>query len=339
MHRCLQLAEIANGRVAPNPMVGAVLVHEDRVIGEGFHEVFGKAHAEVNCINSVKDADKHLLPQATLYVSLEPCNHYGKTPPCTDLIIASGIKHVVVGSTDPYEKVKGTGIQRLREAGINVETGLLEKECDFLNRRFFTFHRRQRPYIILKWAKSGDGYLGELNKRTAITSPTVNTLVHKWRGEEGAIVAGSNTIVYDDPQLTTRLWEGNHPLRVVLDPLLQTPADAKLLQDEYPAIIINGAKHEEAGNKLFYQTSPEENYIAIMINLLHARNIISVMVEGGSDTLSRFIAANMWDEARVLTNPAVRTNGGVPAPIIHGEVHSSFRLGDEDITILLNPAT
>ena len=218
MERCLELARKAIGYVAPNPMVGAVLVHENRIIGEGWHREFGQAHAEVNCIDSVIEDDKKYIAYSTLYVSLEPCSHFGKTPPCADLIIKNGIQHVVIGSRDPFPDVNGKGIEKLRSAGINVSVGLMEDECIQLNKRFFTFYNKHRPYIILKWAETADGKLSAGSKeRLKISNEYSNRLVHQWRSEEASIMIGTNTALYDDPELTTRLWHGRSPTRVVVD--------------------------------------------------------------------------------------------------------------------------
>ena len=221
MHRCLELAEKAAGHVAPNPMVGAVLVHEGIIIGEGYHQIYGGPHAEVNCIASVPSSLQHLIQDSVIYVSLEPCAHHGKTPPCADLIIRHNIRHVVIGCRDPFVEVDGKGIEKLHAAGIKTETGILEKECRELNKRFFTFHTKHRPFIILKWAQTGDGKIGTENNRLHITGSVTNRLVHKWRSEESAILVGANTALADNPQLTTRLWSGNSPTRLIIDPELR----------------------------------------------------------------------------------------------------------------------
>ena len=224
MYRCLQLAGKGAGHVAPNPMVGAVLVHNDRILGEGYHQVYGQAHAEVNCINSVLPDDVPLIPDSTLYVSLEPCAHFGKTPPCADLIIKKQIRKVVIGCRDPFKEVDGKGIERLKAAGIEVISGVLEAACTDLNKRFFTFHTFNRPYVILKWAESANGKIsGSGNERVFISNAWTNTLVHKWRSEESAIAVGTNTAMLDNPFLTTRLWPGRNPVRILLDKKLIIP--------------------------------------------------------------------------------------------------------------------
>ncbi|MDQ6764196.1 MAG: bifunctional diaminohydroxyphosphoribosylaminopyrimidine deaminase/5-amino-6-(5-phosphoribosylamino)uracil reductase RibD, partial [Bacteroidota bacterium] len=221
MNRCIQLAKIAEGNVAPNPMVGAILVHENKIIGEGFHKKYGEPHAEANCINNVRDEHKNLIEQSTLYVSLEPCSHYGKTPPCADLIVQKKIPKVIIGCQDIFKEVAGKGIQKLNDAGIETTVGVLEKECSELNKRFFIFHQKQRPYIILKWAQSANGKIGKKGERIFISNDYTNRLVHKWRSEEAAIMIGTNTAQEDNPSLTTRLWQGKNPVRIIIDKKLR----------------------------------------------------------------------------------------------------------------------
>ncbi|HEY2720248.1 MAG TPA: bifunctional diaminohydroxyphosphoribosylaminopyrimidine deaminase/5-amino-6-(5-phosphoribosylamino)uracil reductase RibD, partial [Chitinophagaceae bacterium] len=224
MHRCLDLARLGAGHVAPNPMVGAVLVHDERIIGEGYHQQYGGPHAEPNCIASVKKEEQHLISESILYVSLEPCAHYGKTPPCADLIIKNKIPRVVIGCFDPFEEVNGKGIEKLKGAGIDVLVGILEHECKKLNKRFFLYYQQHRPYIILKWAQSSNQKIGAgAGNRTYISNEFTNRLVHKWRSEEAAILVGTNTALQDDPELTTRSWIGNNPRRLVMDMDLKLP--------------------------------------------------------------------------------------------------------------------
>src|SRR5687767_13525023 len=241
MQRCLQLARLGAGSVAPNPMVGAVLVSDDRVIGEGWHQQFGKAHAEVNCFDSVLPGNRELVAGSILYVSLEPCAHFGKTPPCTDLIIKNKIRKVVVGCRDPFKEVNGKGIEKLKAAGIEVETGVLENECKEINKRFFCFHEKHRPFIILKWAHTADGKMGfeSSTDRLFITNEYTNRLVHKWRSEESAVMVGTNTALRDDPELTVRLWTGASPVRAVIDRELKLPASLKIFDGQYPTIVFN----------------------------------------------------------------------------------------------------
>jgi len=301
--------------VAPNPMVGAVLVYEDRIIGEGYHMQFGQAHAEVNCINSVKPDDISLIEKSTLYVSLEPCNHHGKTPPCTDLILRYKIPRVVIGCSDPFLKVNGTGIQRLRDAGVEVIEGILEKEAIELNRRFFTFHQKQRPYIILKWAQTADGFIGsEGGKPLKISNEITDRMVHRWRSEEAAIMVGTNTAISDNPSLTTRLWPGKNPVRVVVDWNLRIPATGNLLDGITKTIVINNRREELIGQLHYVKFENKDSLIPDLMKFLYGQNILTLMVEGGSILLKSFIDAGYWDEARVITNQSLKVEKGVVAP-------------------------
>ena len=313
MSRCLQLAKLGAGYVAPNPLVGAVLVYEDKIIGEGYHQKYGEAHAEVNCINNVSEENKFLIEKGTLYVSLEPCSHFGKTPPCTDLIIKNKIKKVVIGCKDIYKEVSGTGIQRLQNAGVEVITGILENECIQLNKRFFTFHQKFRPYIILKWAQTVNGKIGSAEKRILISNEYSKRLVHKWRSEETAILIGTNTALQDDPLLTTRLWQGENAIRIVIDKDLKLPLALKLFNTDAKTFIYNLAKNSTEEN-LVYIKLENENFIDQMIQSLFEMNIQSVMIEGGAKTLQSFIDEGLWDEARVITNEELIMENGIAAP-------------------------
>ena len=313
MHYCLELAKLATGNVAPNPMVGAILVHNEKIIGEGYHEKFGEPHAEVNCIKSVKEENKNLINKSTLYVSLEPCSHFGKTPPCTNLIIKNKIPKVVIGCKDIYKEVDGKGIKKLQEAGVEVTTGVLEKECKELNKRFFTFHQKHRPYIILKWAESANGKIGIDSERVLISNDYTNRLVHKWRSEEEAILIGTNTALLDDPALTTRLWKGNNPIRLVLDMDLRLPLHLKIFNKEVKTIIFNKLKQDEDGNLIFYKIE-EENFLPQLLTILYELNIQSVIVEGGAKLLQSFIDKGLWDEVRILKNEKIKIKNGVDAP-------------------------
>ncbi len=315
MHRCLQLAKLAHGQVEPNPMVGAVLVYRDRIIGEGYHKQYGHAHAEVNCINSVKEADRQFISEACLYVSLEPCAHFGKTPPCSDLIIEKKIPKVIIGCADPFVEVKGRGIEKLIVAGIEVVICVLEKECKELNKRFFIFHEKQRPYIILKWAQTGDGKIANLNKeRLLITNQFTNRIVHKWRSEEQSILVGTNTAFADDPELTTRFWPGSNPVRLVIDLNLRLPLQLKLFDGKIKTIVFNLHKQEENGLLHFYQLTGELDLVSQILNALYQLNIQSLIVEGGTQLLQSFIDEGAWDEARVITNEELIIGEGLPAP-------------------------
>jgi diaminohydroxyphosphoribosylaminopyrimidine deaminase / 5-amino-6-(5-phosphoribosylamino)uracil reductase len=324
MRRCIQLAQLGAGWVAPNPMVGAVLVYQGRIIGEGYHRQYGQPHAEVNCFDAVAEADRHLIRESVLYVSLEPCSHYGKTPPCADRIIREGVQQVVIGSTDPNPQVNGKGIEKLQQAGITVTTGILEAECLSLNKRFFTCHTYQRPWVLLKWAATGDGYIGTtVGTRVLISNDYVNRLVHRWRSEEAAIFIGTNTAAQDNPALTNRLWTGNHPVRLVLDRNLRLPASLQLFNREVKTVVFNTTIHDLAGNILYYRLDHAEEWIPQVLTALHQLNIQSVMVEGGAGILQQFINAGIWDEARVIQNSALVITDkayGVKAPVLHGAV-------------------
>ena len=338
MQRCLQLGLLGSGYVAPNPMVGAVLVHHDRIIGEGWHEGYGEAHAEVNCINSVQPEDRPLISESTLYVSLEPCAHFGKTPPCADLIIAQQIPKVVVGTRDPFFEVNGKGIEKLREAGIDVTVGLEEEACKDLNKRFFTFHRLHRPYIILKWAQSFNGKIAaEGPDRLFITNDLSNRMVHKWRSEEAAILVGTTTALVDDPALTTRLWSGRHPVRAVVDMDLRLPPQLKLFNRKHPTIVFNTIIHEERENMLLYQVSRDSSLVFQMVNAFYQLKIQSVIVEGGAMLLQSFLDDGMWDEIRVITNRDLHVPEGLPAPAIgDARLVEQFEL-EEDIIHIYHP--
>jgi diaminohydroxyphosphoribosylaminopyrimidine deaminase / 5-amino-6-(5-phosphoribosylamino)uracil reductase len=314
--RCLQLARLGAGNVAPNPMVGAILVCENKIIGEGFHQHYGQAHAELNCINSVADDNAPLIKKSTLYVSLEPCAHFGKTPPCADLIIKHKIEKVVIGCRDSYKEVDGKGIERLKAAGIDVTVGVLEKEALELNKCFFTFHVQQRPYIILKWAQSSDGKIAGLNgERKLISNEFTNRLVHQWRATEAAIMVGTNTALKDNPALTTRLCPGKNPMRLVIDMDLKLPPSLQLFDGTVKTIVFN-SKKQAAGKMLsFYQISNTEKIVPQILNALYSLQVQSVIIEGGATLLQSFIDENLWDEARVITNTAIKISAGINAPI------------------------
>ena len=334
MQRCLELAKRGAGHVAPNPMVGAVLVKNDRIIGEGWHQEFGGPHAEVNCINRAAIGQAALsgqidsrLTDTTLYVSLEPCAHFGKTPPCTDLIIKHKIPRVVIGCRDPFEKVNGRGIEKLKAAGVNVEVGVLEQECEELNKRFFIFHTKKRPYVILKWAETGDGFIAPLNppqggtsdsavRRLLISNEYSNRLVHQWRSEEAAILVGTNTALLDDPELTTRLWPGNSPVRLVVDLELKLPASLKIFNHRVRTIVFNSIKHAEEGNLQYYRVSMDKTVVRQILNALYELKLQSVIVEGGAKLLQSFIDEGLWDETRIINNEELIINNGLDAPVL-----------------------
>ncbi len=315
MHRCIHLASLAAGHVAPNPMVGAVLVYEGRIIGEGYHQKYGEAHAEVNCIASVKKEDEPLIELSTMYVSLEPCAHFGKTPPCADLIIKKKIPRVVIGCRDPFPDVNGKGIEKLKAAGVQVELGMLEKECIGLNKRFFTFYIQHRPYIILKWAQTADGKLANDNRsRIFISNEFSNRLVHRWRSEEAAILVGTNTALMDDPALTVRLWKGPNPVRLVVDMDLSLPSSLRLFNEEAATIIFNTIKHEEQDKLLYYQVTHDVSLVHQIVHALYQLRLQSVIVEGGARLLQSFIDEGIWDEARIITNEGLIAGEGIAAP-------------------------
>ena len=319
MRRCLEIARNGLGCVAPNPMVGAVLVRGGKIIAEGFHRAYGLPHAEPEAIGKV--SDRALLRECTLYVSLEPCSHFGKTPPCTELIIASQIPRVVVAATDTFPKVNGAGILRLREAGIEVAVGVLEREACELNKRFFTFHEKKRPYIILKWAQTADGFIDVC--RTAsepaakISNDEAHRLSHRWRTEEQAIMVGTNTVLMDNPALTARLWQGKNPARVTVDEKNVLPRTLNIFNSEAQTIVFDNAD------------------ISVWLKELYERNIQSLIVEGGAQLLRSFIDAGLWNEARIFTSPQ-QFGKGVSAPIIDGVLRSEESLGDNVLRVMCN---
>lgn len=316
MQRCLDLALLGAGSVAPNPMVGAVLVHGDRIIGEGYHRQYGQAHAEVNCLESVKEEDRPLISQSTLYVTLEPCAHHGKTPPCADLIVRHQVPAVVVACRDPFTQVNGKGLEKLQAAGIQTTLGCLREEAIELNKRFFTFHVQKRPYVILKWAQTADGFIGhQEGERLLITNEIANRLVHKWRSEEASIMVGTQTALMDDPALTNLKWTGHSPVRIVLDRHLRLPAHLKLFRDQ-PTLVFNLLKEEEKSPIRYIQIKDGSDLIPYLLERLYQLNVQSVLVEGGRQLLQSWIDAGTWDEVRVLTNTNLTGRGNVKAPVL-----------------------
>lgn len=331
MQRCLQLAAMGAGEVAPNPMVGAVLVHKDKIIGEGYHQRYGEAHAEVNCLNSVPDDKKQFIPFSTLYVSLEPCVHFGKTPPCTDLLISQKISRVVVGCQDPSSKVSGKGIAKMKANGIAVTIGIQEQECMDLNRRFFSYHQKKRPYIVLKWAQSTDSFIALPGpKGVAISNPFTNRVVHSWRSQEQAILVGSNTASIDDPQLTNRLWSGASPLRVILDRNLRLSQSLRLFNDGAGALIFNLLCSEKKDNIEWIKLDDNFDFLTQVVSHLYQRGVISVLVEGGAKIHELFINQKLWDEARVITGK-IYLKDGITAPLLTGATadHDEYIAGDQ----------
>ena len=318
MKLALELAAAGRGYVSPNPMVGAVLCYEGRVIGQGWHKQFGGPHAEVNCLNAVSAADQHLISKSTMYVTLEPCAHYGKTPPCADLLIDSGIQHVVVAAVDPFDAVKGQGIARMRDAGLRVDKGLLEKEAIALNCRFFTYHIQHRPYITLKWAETADGFMGTGTAvRLFISGEETNKLVHAWRAAEDAILIGAGTAVLDDPLLNVRLVEGPSPLRIIIDVSRQLPDDLKMFGDGQPVVVVNQLKEGVEGHVTFLKMDLELGPQPLL-DWLYAKKIQGLMVEGGKKTLQYFLDSGFWDEIKIITNTTLNTGGGIRVPEVPG---------------------
>lgn len=333
MLRALELAERGRPTVSPNPMVGCVIVHNDTIIGEGFHRNYGDAHAEVNAINSVKDI--HLLKEATLYVTLEPCSHFGKTPPCANLIVNKGIPKVVVCNKDPNPLVAGKGIEILRNAGIEVTEGLLEEKGLDLNRRFFTYHTQKRPYVVLKWAQTGDGFVARENYDSKwISDELSRTLSHKWRSEEDAIMVGTNTALHDNPSLTNRDWSGDSPLRIVIDRSLKVPKGNHLFDQSRTTICYNSVKDESDEYNHHVKIDFSQEIISQILQDLYKRQIQSVIVEGGSMLLNSFIHQNLWDEARVFISHAQTFGKGVSAPLLSHILPYSRQelLGDSLVT-------
>lgn len=330
--RCIELAKNGLGTTYTNPLVGSVIVYNNAIIGEGWHQKAGEAHAEVNAINSV--TDKELLKKATIYVSLEPCSHFGKTPPCCDLIIQQQIPNVVIGTIDPFAKVAGNGIKKLIEAGKNVIIGVLEKECVDLNKRFFTFHQYKRPYIILKWAESKDKFISPLSKEEQkpvwITNIYSRQLVHKWRSEEQAILVGTKTVLDDNPKLNVRDWTGNNPVRVVIDRELKLPKESSVFDTTVKTIFITEQNRRSEIKNNLYETISFTDLIPKQITeILYKNNIQSIIIEGGRQTLQTFIDSGIWDEARVFKGNIILKEGTKAPNINSGYIIKQDLLDDE----------
>lgn len=340
MRRCLELAVLGAGTTSPNPMVGAVIVCDDQIIGEGFTSPYGGAHAEVNAIQQVLDhygdeaATK--LRQSIFYVSLEPCAHYGKTPPCANLIARYKPKKVYIACLDPFAKVNGKGAEILKNAGIAIEIGLLEQEALWLNRRFLTRVQKNRPYVILKWAESADGYLGKEGEQVWISNVASKQLVHKWRAEEDAILVGAKTALVDNPSLTVREWNGKNPKRILIDKLLSVPAEAAIFNDEAETIIFNALKTEWSGHNKYIELENYDWYLPQnILYQLYLMDVQSIIIEGGAKTLSLFIEANLWDEARVFKSKRT-LDGGIKAPQVKGELKEIMKISDDQLEIIVN---
>jgi len=343
--RCIELAKNGLGTTYPNPLVGSVIVYKNKIIGEGWHRMAGEPHAEVNAINSVKD--KSQLQKATIYVSLEPCSHFGKTPPCCDLIIRNRIPNVVVGTVDPNVKVAGNGIKKLIAAGAKVTFGILEDECNELNKRFFTFHQKKRPYIILKWAESQDGFIApdatfrkvqnnDVKKPVWITSPYSRQLVHKWRSEEQAILVGTQTVIDDNPILDVRNWTGSNPIRVVLDKNNRIPNDSYVFNNQCKTIVISKTTtNRDKENLIFDNVDLEKEIAQQLTQAMYRHQIQSVIIEGGRQTLQTFIDANLWDEARVFSGITI-FGDGTRAPILPKSNRKNQVIGQDELIISRN---
>lgn len=341
MQRCIELANMGMGNVSPNPMVGCVIVNNGQIIGEGYHAGFGEAHAEVNAISSVTekygDQAAGLLISATAYVSLEPCAHFGKTPPCADLLIRHQFKKVVIGNTDPFEGVNGKGIEKLKNAGIEVVSGVLEAECNQLNRRFFTRIHKQRPYIILKWATTADGYFAPKNTvQEWISGPLAKKLVHKWRTEEDAVLIGKLTALADNPQLSSREWEGKNPVRILIDRHLKVPKTNHIYNNLARTVIFNEQKTEVQDNIHYIQMEDMQYYLPQKIAFqLYLMDIQSIIIEGGANILNQFIQGNLWDEARVFSSNKV-WGEGIASPQLKGVISDGLTLGNDKLTVYQN---
>ena len=336
--RCIELAKNGFGTTYPNPMVGSVIVYNGQIIGEGWHQKAGEPHAEVNAIRSVKDLS--LLDKATIYVSLEPCSHFGKTPPCCDLIIKNKIPNVVIGTVDSNIKVAGNGIKRLKEAGANVIVGVLEKECYELNQRFFTFHEKKRPYIILKWAETQDGFIAPLTKKEQkplwITNSYSRQLVHKWRTEEQAILVGTQTVIDDNPKLNARDWEGNNPIRVVIDQNNRIPETAHVLDNQVKTILFSKNKNTVSSeNTIFEVIDFQENIAQQIVERLYQHQIQSVIIEGGAQIIQTFIDTNLWDEGRVFIGNS-KFGNGIKAPVLNKTPSKKEKIGTDELLIISN---
>ncbi|MFD2784273.1 bifunctional diaminohydroxyphosphoribosylaminopyrimidine deaminase/5-amino-6-(5-phosphoribosylamino)uracil reductase RibD [Hymenobacter rubripertinctus] len=332
MRRALDLARLGTGYARPNPLVGCVITHEGRVIGEGWHRQYGGPHAEVNAINSVTEPE--LLPRSRVYVTLEPCAHHGQTPPCADLLIEKQVADVIICNLDPNPLVAGRGLQRLRDAGITVETGVLEAEGRWLNRRFFTFQEQQRPYVVLKWAETADGYLaGPYFQPVPISGELARVAVHQWRAEEHAILVGTRTALHDNPRLNVREWPGQNPVRLVIDKNLSLPPTHYLFDGSQPTLVFT--YRERAGkHNVEYVTLPEaDDLFPRILRHLHEQKVQSVLVEGGPTVLNSLLRDGLWDEARVIRAPKV-LGGGVPAPTLGlTGLQEQFRLGEDEVFI------
>ncbi len=334
MYRCIQLAELGAGRTSPNPLVGSVLVYNGTIIGEGYHEYFGGPHAEVNCLSSVKQNDRKLIAGSAMYVSLEPCVHHGKTPPCTDLIIREKISRVVIGCRDPFSDVNGKGIEKLLANGVAIEFPVLEELAKEENRRFFTYHLQKRPYVILKWAQSVNQKIsGRSGEKIQISNQYSNRLVHKWRSEEAGIMVGSQTALNDNPELTNRLWSGKSPVRIVVDRELKLPDNLKLFDGREQTVVLNNISDLSAGKVLFKKMDPAMPAVKSILASLYSIKLLSILIEGGAKLLQSFIDENIWDEIRIITNRELELPEGISSPEFrNAKLVNSEILGSDTIS-------
>lgn len=337
LSRCIQLAKNGLGSTYPNPLVGSVIVHNGKIIGEGWHRKAGEPHAEVHAVNSVKN--KSLLKESTIYVSLEPCSHYGKTPPCCDLIIAHKIPKVVVGTIDPFSKVAGTGIQKLKENGCEVTVGVLEKECLELNKRFFTYHNKKRPYIILKWAESSDGFIAPLTKSKKepvwLSNEYSRQLVHQWRAEEQAILVGTQTVLDDNPRLDVRDWTGENPVRIVLDRSGKIEDSYFDNNEKLKTIVVTEQENLTFPSNVTTEIITFDNQLLQkIVEMVYRLGLQSIIIEGGKQTLQTFIDDRLWDEARVFVSDTILEKG-IPAPQLN-RIGKTTKIKTDQLTIILN---
>jgi diaminohydroxyphosphoribosylaminopyrimidine deaminase / 5-amino-6-(5-phosphoribosylamino)uracil reductase len=335
MRRCIELALYGAGSVSPNPMVGSVIVADGNIVGEGYHQKYGEPHAEANAVAAVLSNfpnGEDLLKRSTLYVNLEPCAHFGKRPPCSDLIIRYGIPKVVIGCRDPFPLVNGKGIEKLREAGVQIVEDILTTECLHLNRRFITRVQKQRPFIILKWAQTIDGYFAPADgSQRWISSALAKNLVHKWRGEEDGVLVGYKTALADDPQLNVRLWNGKSPVRIVIDRDLQLPKSLKLFDQTHQTIVFNSLKTDLENNIKYLELEDFDRYLPQLVCYqLYLMDFQSIIIEGGVKTLQLFIDAGLWDEARVFT-AETHWNSGLAAPVLPGQPETIDSVGNDNL--------
>lgn len=339
MQRAIELAQLGLGYVNPNPMVGCVIVYEDEIIGEGYHQKYGEAHAEVNAVNQVlkrfEDEAPKILKESVVYVTLEPCSHFGKTPPCADLLIKHQVKKVIIANLDPFAEVNGKGIEKLKDAGIKIETGLLNSEASWMNRRFMTRINQQRPFVILKWAQTADGFFAPDNQSQKwISGALAKELSHQWRCEEDAILVGKNTALIDNPQLTSRTPNAKNPMRIVIDRHLEVPSEHHIYNGEAKTIIFNEIKTDVVQNIHFVQMEDMHHYLAQKILFqLYLMDVQSVIIEGGQFILNRFITANLWDEARIFKS-TVNWHSGILAPKLEGKTIYQTKIGDDSLSII-----